>query len=147
MPTALAKTFLEGLDEVLVLEELDPVVEEGLLELCARRGGKPEIFGKKTNHLPAAGEYSYELVRSTILKFAGLEEEEAKTIASTATTACKTAGALCRMPAQSFVLCGEASDERAKGDIYRGYRLLYAWEREATGYGGYLPLHGCRYHD
>lgn len=78
MPAKLAGQFLEGLEEVLVLEELDPVVEEGLLELCARRGGKPEIYGKKTDSLPAAGEYSFELVRSAIIKFAGLEEAEAR---------------------------------------------------------------------
>lgn len=77
-PAGIAREFLEGVEEVLVLEELDPVVEEGLLELVARNNGKPEILGKKTKHLPAAGEYTYELVRKAIAAFLGMAEEAGK---------------------------------------------------------------------
>ena len=39
-PVKLAESFLEGLDRVLVLEELDPVVEEALLEIAGSKGLK-----------------------------------------------------------------------------------------------------------
>jgi len=75
LPTKLAKEFMEGLEEVLVIEELDPVIEEGLLELCALNEGKPAIYGKKTRHLPFAGEYSYELVKAAVAKFLNINNE------------------------------------------------------------------------
>ncbi len=78
-PVKLAAEFIKGLDEVLVLEELDPVIEESLLELGALNGGKPRILGKKTGNLPFAGEYSYELVRTAVAGFMGIELENART--------------------------------------------------------------------
>jgi indolepyruvate ferredoxin oxidoreductase alpha subunit len=77
-PKRLALEFMNGLEEVLVFEELDPVIEESLIELSALNGGKPLIFGKKTKHLPFAGEYSYELVRTAIAGFTGADIQSGK---------------------------------------------------------------------
>ena len=71
-PAKLAESFLDGLDAVLVLEELDPVVEEALLEIAGSKGLKISILGKKTGNTPYAGEFSYELVHKAISDFAGL---------------------------------------------------------------------------
>lgn len=71
-PSRLAESFLDGLEAVLVLEELDPVVEEALLEIAGSRG---LILGKKTGTTPYAGEFSYELVRRAVSEFAGLPDE------------------------------------------------------------------------
>ncbi|MDP4092618.1 MAG: indolepyruvate ferredoxin oxidoreductase subunit alpha [Bacillota bacterium] len=73
-PEKLGLEFLKGLDEVLVLEELDPVMEEALIELSYASGGKQCIKGKKTGDLPFAGEYSFELVKSSINRFMGRQE-------------------------------------------------------------------------
>ena len=73
LPKKLAEDFIQGIEEVLVLEELDPVIEEAMLELAAGNCGSPKVLGKNTGHLPFAGEYSFELVKAAILKFAGLE--------------------------------------------------------------------------
>lgn len=80
-PKKLVKEFMDGLDEILVFEELDPVIEESLLELSALNEGKPKILGKKTKHLPFAGEYGFEMVRSALAKFADVYAEEKKTAA------------------------------------------------------------------
>ena len=72
LPNKLADDFIKGIDEVLVIEELDPVIEEELLEKASGNFGKPLILGKKTGNLPCAGEYSHELVKSAIMKFIGL---------------------------------------------------------------------------
>ena len=71
-PVKLAESFLEGLDRVLVLEELDPVVEEALLEIAGSKGLRISISGKKNGATPYAGEFSYELVHKAISDFAAL---------------------------------------------------------------------------
>jgi indolepyruvate ferredoxin oxidoreductase alpha subunit len=47
-PDDLGRCFLEGLDEVLVVEELDPVIEDALLRLCGAEGLHIRIRGKRT---------------------------------------------------------------------------------------------------
>lgn len=72
-PEELALEFLQGLDEVLVVEELDPVIEESLLRLCGKAGLKIKITGKLTHDMPVAGNYSYEVVAAALMKSLGLE--------------------------------------------------------------------------
>ncbi len=75
-PAKLAESFLDGLSAVLVLEELDPVVEEALLEIAANKGLKIGILGKKTGNTPYAGEFSYEIVHKAISEFSGLQSHD-----------------------------------------------------------------------
>ena len=55
-PEEAAKAFLESVDEVLCIEELDPVIERGLIYVCGKYGLKTRIFGKQTGNIPTAGE-------------------------------------------------------------------------------------------
>lgn len=80
-PDKLVLKFLQGLEAVLVIEELDPVVEENLLRLCGKLGLAISIKGKLTKDLPVAGKYSYELVTAAICKFTGQEQEQPKAVA------------------------------------------------------------------
>ncbi len=73
LPLRLAQEFLSFVDQVMVVEELDPVLEEQLLLVSA---GKNEIFGKMTGDMPYNGEYSFESIKNTLLKFAGVESTE-----------------------------------------------------------------------
>ncbi len=59
-PEKLALDFLEGLDEVLVLEELDPVIERELIFLCGKHHLNVTIKGKLSGTTAAAGENSVE---------------------------------------------------------------------------------------
>lgn len=70
-PAKLAEKFLQGLERVIVFEELDPVIEEGLIETAYRNGISVEIFGKKSGDTPCAGEFTYETVKSGIEKITG----------------------------------------------------------------------------
>ncbi len=74
-PEALALKFLDGLDEVLVLEELDPVIERELLVLCGRHHLNVNIRGKLTGDVKNAGENTVASVSAAIDKFLGLERE------------------------------------------------------------------------
>lgn len=62
-PEDLAVRFLEGLDAVLVVEELDPYVERQLVYVCGRHGLKVRVLGRMGGAaLPRSGENSPETV-------------------------------------------------------------------------------------
>lgn len=72
-PQDLAHEFLEGLKEVIVIEELEPMLEEQMLKLCGKFGLNVNIYGKLTGHTEVAGENSVKLVNRYLSIF--LDEE------------------------------------------------------------------------
>ncbi len=69
-PEDLAREFLLGLSEVLVLEELDPVIERALLQTAGKYRLAVTIRGKLTHDTSIAGENSVESVREDLRRFA-----------------------------------------------------------------------------
>ena len=65
--------FFEGLTQVLVCEELDPVIEDELLRICGKHGLQIKILGKRTGHIPRAGELSVQILQDACAKFLGIE--------------------------------------------------------------------------
>ena len=80
-PEKKAVEFLSGLDEVLCVEELDPVIERELIYLCGKYGLKTKILGKMTGQIPRSGENSRDSVTAALAAFIGrpLPPEEAET--------------------------------------------------------------------
>lgn len=76
-PEKLMRSFVAGLEEVLVVEELDSVIEQSLLELCGKLGIKLTIKGKLTGDLPVAGEYTYELLELVLSRYLTGQSPEA----------------------------------------------------------------------
>ena len=74
LPEALTEEFLSSVDSVLVIEELDPIVEEQLLIASNGRG---TVRGKRSGEMPWNGEYSYELVKKALLNFTGQDDRQA----------------------------------------------------------------------
>ena len=72
-PEDLAARFLEGLDEVLCVEELDPVIERALVATCGRRGLSVKIRGKLTGDVQPSGENTVESVGRALDSFLGRE--------------------------------------------------------------------------
>lgn len=68
-PETLALSFLEGLDELLVLEELDPVIERELTYLCGKHHIKLNVKGKLTGDVPNAGENTVEGLTHILSQF------------------------------------------------------------------------------
>ena len=68
-PDKLALSFLEGLDEVLVIEDLDPVIEDELIRLCGQKNINVKIKGKHTKHIQNAGEITIDSVIKAINDF------------------------------------------------------------------------------
>ena len=73
-PEPLAADFLDGLDEVLCVEELDPVIERALIATCGRRGLTVKIRGKLTADIQPSGENTVESVGRAIDNFLGRGE-------------------------------------------------------------------------
>ena len=70
-PEKIAAEFLAGLDEVLCIEELDPVIERGLVYVCGKYGLKVKIRGKLTGDTRTAGENTVDSVYEDLAAFLG----------------------------------------------------------------------------
>jgi indolepyruvate ferredoxin oxidoreductase alpha subunit len=68
-PARLGEEFLRGLDEALVVEELDPVIERELIFICGRLGLNVRVRGKLSGDMPNAGENTPDGVRDAMLAF------------------------------------------------------------------------------
>ncbi len=75
-PERLAEEFLEGLSEVLVVEELDPVLERALLMLCGKKGIRVGIHGKLDGTVKSAGENTPGEVAGILDRFLGRQERK-----------------------------------------------------------------------
>ena len=78
-PERKAVEFLSGLDEVLCVEELDPVIERELVYVCGRYGLSVRILGKLTGHMPSSGENSRDSVNAAIADFLAVPLPETPT--------------------------------------------------------------------
>ena len=75
-PEKLATQFLDGLDEVLCLEELDPVIERELTYICGKYHLPVKILGKLTHNTANAGENTRDSVDTYIRTFLDLPVKE-----------------------------------------------------------------------
>ncbi|GIX08098.1 MAG: hypothetical protein KatS3mg115_2501 [Candidatus Poribacteria bacterium] len=64
--------FLGGKRRVLILEEGDPILEEGVAAIAGRAGLSPQIYGKRTGPFPAEGELLAEPLAEGLADFFGL---------------------------------------------------------------------------
>ena len=76
-PEKKALAFLEGLDEVLCVEELDPVIERELIFLCGKYHLGTRILGKMTGHMPRSGENTRDSVADALAAFLEIPREAA----------------------------------------------------------------------
>ena len=79
-PEQLAVDFLKDLDEVLCIEELDPVIERELTYLCGKHHLNVSIRGKLTHDVKNAGENTCASVAENIAKFMGWEQPAAPAV-------------------------------------------------------------------
>ena len=75
-PEKLAAEFLRTLDEVLVYEELDPVVEKELIYVCYKYNLNVKIKGKLTGNVPDAGENSTDAARMIFADYFGTKKPD-----------------------------------------------------------------------
>ncbi len=76
-PERQAVEFLQGLEEVLCIEELDPVVERALIAVCGQHHLDVRIRGKLTGDVAFSGENTPDSVAAVLARFLGHEDEAA----------------------------------------------------------------------
>lgn len=104
-PEKLALSFLEGVDEVLVVEELSPVLEHALVHLVGKHHLKLTVLGKDTGHIACAGENTVESVAGALAAFLQIAPRRLPSPGDAAHGS-TAAGAMRRMPPQGQLLCG-----------------------------------------
>ena len=70
-PEKLALRFLEGLSEVLAVEELDPVLEKAITYVAGKHQIPVKVYGKLTGTVANAGELSADLAAESLEQFLG----------------------------------------------------------------------------
>ncbi len=129
-PERLALKFLDGLEEVLVLEELDPVIERELVYICGKYHLDVRIRGKLSGDARQAGENSVESVKAAVNNFLRLPMPPADS-------------ELPPLPERPPVLCAGCPH---RGSFYavkqamKGQRAVYAGDIGCYTLGNAMPL-------
>lgn len=75
-PEQLAVEFLTGLEEVLCIEELDPVIERELIYIAGKYHLPVKILGKLSHHVKNSGENTRDSVLADVAAFMGRQLPE-----------------------------------------------------------------------
>lgn len=75
-PEQFALSCLQGVEEVLCVEELSPFIESELLKIVGRHNLPIKIYGKLTGHVCASGENSADYAADILSKFLGTAAKE-----------------------------------------------------------------------
>ena len=81
-PKFIAEDFLQSKSHVLVIEELDPVIEDALIQIKGKENLGCTIHGKYDKKTTEAGEYSVELVKKFIASFLSIDLEDQSALQS-----------------------------------------------------------------
>jgi indolepyruvate ferredoxin oxidoreductase alpha subunit len=131
-PDKLALEFLKGLDEVLVIEELDPVIENEFVRLCGLHQLNVKILGKRSGHIQIAGENTADTAAAAIAAFLG------KTAPSPAAFAEPPA-----LPVRPPVMCAGCSHRAAffaVKEATKGKKAVYTGDIGCYTLGNAAPL-------
>jgi len=80
LPERLLKKFIGSMDEILVAEELEMFLEEGIKALAQEIGSPIRICGKKTGHFSEQGEFDPDCVGEALAGVLGFEYERPEPI-------------------------------------------------------------------
>lgn len=74
-PEEAVARFVEGLDQVIVLEELDHFLEDHLLAFCGKTHGSFDVFGKLNGWARDRGENTVDDIACRLARFFGLADD------------------------------------------------------------------------
>jgi len=148
-PEKAALSFLKGIEKLIVVEELDPYLEEQVLQLVGRAHLPVDVYGKKNGFFPLSGEYNVDVIIDGVNKvLADLRETASLSHASPivlrgelpplpirAPTLC--AGCMHRTVFYAFKQAAKQlkKDSQIETIFYRRYWLLHPWKRTPSQYG------------
>ncbi len=138
-PERLAVDFLRGKDEVLCIEELDPVIERELTYVCGKYGLHVKIRGKLTHDVVNAGENTIDSVKKSIVDFMGWQDAATVRDATMNGDTCETP----ELPVRPPVLCAgcphRASFYAVKVAM-RGKKTIFCGDIGCYTLGNAMPL-------
>ena len=135
-PDALAASFLEGLDTVLAVEELDPVLERALQDLCGRRGIRVCVHGKRDGWIKPSGENTIKEIREAVERLIGRSMEKHACALDT----------LPSLPVRPPVLCAGCPHRAsfyAVKQAMKGKKTLFCGDIGCYTLGNAQPLDMC----
>ena len=155
-PKPLAEEFLKSHEQIVVFEELDPVIEENLIKITGNARVNCQIHGKLDGTVPEAGELSVEIIKgildslslsgSTSMSLSGLTRQSSKDsdvqipVSSTGMTEkCDTPD----LPVRPPVLCAGCPH---RGAFYavkqamKGKKTVYCGDIGCYTLGNAMPL-------
>ncbi len=138
-PERRAVEFLEGLDEVLCVEELDPVIERQLTYVCGKYGLDVRIRGKLTGDVASSGENGVESVGAAMAAF--LRKGAAP--ASSDEPAAPSQAAAPTLPVRPPVLCAGCPHRASFYAVKRamaGRKTIYCGDIGCYTLGNAAPL-------
>lgn len=138
-PEKLALKFLDGLDEVLCLEELDPVIEKELTYICGKYHLPVKIYGKLSHHVKNAGENSRDSVRQDIQSF--LKDSHSSAVPTAADdTAFDTVPELPVRPPVLCAGCPHRASFYAVKTAMKGKKTIFCGDIGCYTLGNAMPL-------
>ena len=133
-PEEKAVAFMEGLSEILVIEELDPVIERALSEIAGRRGISIRLLGKRDGTVKRAGENTIGEIHNTVKNFLGEETTQSAPLA------------LSPLPVRPPVLCAGCPHRAsfyAVKQAMKGKKTIYCGDIGCYTLGNAQPLDMC----
>ena len=135
-PEKFVREALEGVEEVLVFEELSPFLEEELLKVIGKYGLKLKVYGKLSGHVPAAGENSCESAEAILGAFLGLDTGKEQIVP-------KDAPALPVRPPVLCAGCPHRASFYAVKQAMKGRRSYFCGDIGCYTLGNAMPLDMC----
>ena len=136
-PEELAVKFLTGLDEVICIEELDPVIERELIYICGKYQLPVKIYGKLTLDVKNSGENSLDSVMDNLTRFLEVQS------AATAALNDKDKAQMPELPVRPPVLCAGCPH---RGAFYavkqamKGKKTIFCGDIGCYTMGNAMPL-------
>jgi len=140
-PKPLAEEFLKSHEQIVVFEELDPVIEENLIKIAGKARVNCEIRGKLDGTVPEAGELSVEIIKSVVVELVEttLNKKLDHGVVSTGSTTPTTPD----LPVRPPVLCAGCPH---RGAFYavkqamKGKKTVYCGDIGCYTLGNAMPL-------
>ena len=140
-PKPLAEEFLKSHEQIVVFEELDPVIEENLIKIAGLARVNCQIRGKLDGTVPEAGELSVEIIKSVVVELVetSLNKKLNHGVVSTGSTT-PTAPDLPVRPPVLCAGCPHRGAFYAVKQAMKGKKTVYCGDIGCYTLGNAMPL-------